>query len=150
MRRAEPDDAPAVRALTRDAYAKWIAVIGREPRPMLADPAAAIRDHRVDLLLVDDALAGLIETIEKPDHLLIESVAVAPGMQGRGHGRRLLAHAEDLALRQGHAELRLYTNAAFATNVALYRRCGYGVVLEEPFLGGTTVHMSKMLARTIG
>ena len=38
-------DATSIRSLVRDAYAKWVPVIGREPRPMVADQEAAIRDH---------------------------------------------------------------------------------------------------------
>ena len=37
LRRAVMADAPAVAALTRDAYAKWVPLIGREPKPMTAD-----------------------------------------------------------------------------------------------------------------
>ena len=37
LRRAVADDAAAVRVLTREAYAKWVPVIGREPLPMRAD-----------------------------------------------------------------------------------------------------------------
>ena len=45
LRRAAPPDAEAVRSLTRKAYAKWIPVIGREPKPMTADYEVAVRDH---------------------------------------------------------------------------------------------------------
>ena len=37
LRQAVPADAPAIRELTRAAYAKWIPLIGREPKPMTAD-----------------------------------------------------------------------------------------------------------------
>jgi ribosomal protein S18 acetylase RimI-like enzyme len=145
FRRAVAADATAVRALTRDAYAKWVPLIGREPKPMQADYARAVQTHRIDLALLDGALAGLIETIEQPGHLLIENVAVAPAFQGCGVGRRLMAHAERLATAQNHAELRLYTNARFAENVALYRRLGYRIDREEAGPLGLTVHMSKRL-----
>jgi len=36
-------DASAIRALTREAYAKWVPVIGREPKPMMADYAKAVQ-----------------------------------------------------------------------------------------------------------
>src|SRR3954468_6900530 len=97
VRRGQPTDAAAIRDLTRQAYAKWVPLIGREPKPMQADYERAVREHRIDLALLDGVLAGLIETIEQPDHLLIENVAVAPAFQGRGLGRRLMAHAERLA-----------------------------------------------------
>ena len=145
IRRATAADAAAVRDLTRSAYAKWVPVIGREPKPMAADHDAAVRDHLVDLLHVGGELAALIETIPAADHLLIENVAVAPAFQGRGHGRRMVAHAEALAASLGYAEMRLYTNKMFAANVLLYRRLGYQVDREEAFPGGIVVHMSKAL-----
>lgn len=138
-------DADAIRALTRDAYAKWVPVIGREPLPMRADYAAAVREHRIDLLRLDGRLVALIEMVPHPDHLLIENVAVAPGFQGKGFGRRLLAHAEQVAASLGHGEIRLYTNQSFAGNLRLYQALGYRVDREEAFMGGLTVHMSKRL-----
>jgi ribosomal protein S18 acetylase RimI-like enzyme len=146
LRRAAAEDAAAVRALTRAAYAKWVPLIGREPKPMQADYERAVREHRIDLALLADELAGLIETIEQPDHLLIENVAVAPAFQGKGIGRRLMAHAEQLAVELGRTELRLYTNARFAENVALYRRLGYRIDREEASTLGVTVYMSKSVS----
>lgn len=146
IRLATAADAAAVRDLTRAAYSRWVPMIGREPLPMRADYAAAIRDHRIDLLLVDGRLAGLVETIDGGDYLLIENVAVDPAMQGRGHGRRLLDHAETVARSLGRPEMRLYTNKAFAANVALYLRHGYVIDREEPFMEGFTVYMSKPLS----
>jgi GNAT superfamily N-acetyltransferase len=145
LRRAVPADAGAVRALTRQAYAKWVPLIGREPKPMQADYERAVREHRVDLAYAGEALAGLIETIAASDHLLIENVAVAPSWQGRGVGRTLMAHAEQLAAALGYGELRLYTNQRFAENVGLYLRLGYRVDREETLPAGVAVHMSKMV-----
>ncbi|MFO1159822.1 MAG: GNAT family N-acetyltransferase [Reyranellaceae bacterium] len=143
LRLAVAADAPAIRALTRLAYAKWVPVTGREPLPMRVDYEAAVRDHRFDLLYREGELAALIETVAGPDHLLIENVAVAPAFQGRGLGRTLVAHAERLAAASGLAEVRLYTNKLFTANVALYQRLGYRIDREESLNGGTAVHMSK-------
>ncbi|MGE0153909.1 MAG: GNAT family N-acetyltransferase [Reyranellaceae bacterium] len=149
IRAATPQDAAAIRALTRAAYARWVPLIGREPLPMTADYEAAVRQHRFDLLQVEGELAGLIETVTQPDHLWIENVAVAPDHQGKGLGRHLLAHAEELARAAGLGELRLLTNAAFAANIVLYRHLGYVIERTEPFRdGGTTVYMSKRLVRS--
>jgi GNAT superfamily N-acetyltransferase len=146
IRRAGQGDAAAIRELTRSAYAKWIPLIGREPVPMAADYDRAVREHMIDLLYVSGGLVALIETVNKTDHLLIENVAVAPPVQGRGYGRFLLDHAERLAASLGLAELRLYTNQRFVTNIELYRRLGYAIDREEPSKGGFIVHMSKRLA----
>jgi len=143
LRPAVATDALAIRDLTRDAYAKWVPVIGREPKPMTADYAAAVRNHRIDLLHMGGELAALIEMIPEADHLLIENVAVSPRFQGRGLGRKLLAHAEQVALSLGHGEIRLYTNKLFAANLQLYARLGYRVDREDEFSFGVVVHMSK-------
>ena len=115
---------------------------------MRADHIAALREHLVDLLYVEGQLAALIEMIPAADHLLIENVAVLPALQGRGLGRRLMAHAEALAVSLGLREVRLYTNKKFASNLELYRRLGYRVDCEEPFMGGTTVYISKLVGQS--
>jgi GNAT superfamily N-acetyltransferase len=72
---------------------------------------------------------------------------VAPDSQGRGLGRVLMAHAEDLAAALGLVELRLYTNQRFAENIRLYLSLGYRIDREEPSaIGGVATHMSKRLA----
>ena len=111
-------DAAAIRELTRAAYAKWVPLIGREPKPMTANYENAVTRHRFDLLYVDGTLAALIETIREADHLLVENVAVSPSFQGRGLGHRLMAHAEVLARELGFGTIRLYTNQRFAENIA--------------------------------
>jgi len=146
LRQAVAADAAAIRALTRAAYAKWVPLIGREPKPMTADYEAALRHHRFDLLYAEGELAALVETIWEPGYLLIENLAVAPAFQGRGLGRMLMAHVEQLAVVSGLAETRLYTNKLFAENLRFYTRLGYRVDREEAFKGGIVVHMSKPTA----
>lgn len=148
LRRAVAADAAAVRALTRDAYAKWVPVIGREPKPMTKNYDTAVRLNRIDLAHVDGELAGLIETIDRSDHLLIENVAVAPSRHGKGLGRALLAHAETVARAAGYREVRLYTNRMFAANVTLYLALGYRIDREEESALGVTTYMSKSLMPT--
>ena len=147
IRRAGPPDAAAVRSLTREAYAQWIPVIGREPLPMKADYEKAVREHEIDLLYSDGQLVALIEVFLTADHLFIENIAVSPEHQGKGLGHHLLSHAEAKAKSAGLPELRLLTNQAFATNVRLYQSVGFRIDrTESHFGGGTTVYMSKELA----
>lgn len=143
--RASGRDASAIRELTRAAYAKWVPIAGREPLPMRVDYDRAVVEHRFDLLHLDGTLSALIETVERPDHLLIENVAVLPKHQGKGLGKRLMVHAETLAADAGLDEVRLYTNKLFAENIRLYLRLGYRVDREEALNGGVAVHMSKRL-----
>ncbi len=139
-------DADAIRGLTREAYAKWVPLIGREPLPMRIDYAEAVKIHRFDLLEVGGRLAALIETVRDGDQLLIENVAVAPAFQGRGFGVRLLKLAEQQAAEAGLVGTRLYTKKLFAENISLYAALGYQVEREEALNGGVAVHMRKALA----
>ena len=49
---------------------------------------------------------------------------VAPDLQGRGLGRRLLAHAEAAAPATA-TTFRLFTGAKSARNLVIYRAAGY-------------------------
>jgi ribosomal protein S18 acetylase RimI-like enzyme len=147
LRPAEPADAAAIRDIVRAAYAKWVPVIGREPLPMRADYDKAVAEHSFDLAVEEDRIVGMIETMLADDHLWIENVCVAPLSQGRGIGRLLLLEqAERRAAGADRPELRLLTNGAFGANVSLYKRHGYAIDREEPFMNGVTVYMSKKLA----
>jgi GNAT superfamily N-acetyltransferase len=145
IRRARPDEAEAIRTLVRRAYAKWIISVGAEPRPMKADYVRALAEHEIWAI---DGRAGCIALIElkpEPDHLLIVNVAVDPGHQGQGLGRRLLTFAETEARRRGVAELRLYTNVRMSENRALYAAYGYRETHEEQRGEFTIVHMAKAI-----
>ena len=83
-----------------------------------------------------DAIVGALVTEERADHLLLETVAVAPGAQGKGYGRLLLERAECDAVELGLTEVRLYTNEAMTENLSFYPRHGYretGRALQDSF-----------------
>jgi len=143
LRRATAEDAAAVRILVHAAYAKWVPVMGREPQPMMVDYDQAIRDHIVDLLLIDGRLAAMIELVLEPDCVLIENVAVRPDLKGRGHGRSLMAHAIEIARSTCRKRLRLFTNSLMIENIALYEHLGYVMDREEITPDGRRlIHMS--------
>ncbi len=138
-RRALAGDAPALRALVRAAYAKWVPLIGREPKPMTADYDKAVREHLVFVVEAPGRLDAAIELIPASDHLLVENVAVAPTAQGRGLGTQLMDVAERVARDLGLKELRLYTNAKFFENIVLYEKLGYTITERAAIPGGGEV-----------
>ena len=146
LRRAGPADASAIAALVDAAYAKWVPILGRKPMPMLVDYGRAVIEHRIDVIEAAGSLAALIETINAPDHLFIENIAVAPAQQGQGLGVSLLQHAETLARDSRLDTLRLLTNGLMQTNIGLYQRHGYRIThVEERAPGWSVVHMAKSL-----
>ena len=112
---------------------------------MRADYHRAVAEHTIDLLMDGSELAGIVETILRPDPLWIENVAVAPERQGSGHGRLLMPHVAKRALEAKRFEIRRQTNQAFVADPALYAKLAYAVDHAEPFRGGEIVHMGKRI-----
>ncbi len=144
-----PEDASAIAALTNAVYAKWVPILGRLPLPMRMDYDEALRSHEFTLAERDGALVGLIETEDRAGHLYIVNVAVAEASQGRGLGRRLIAHAEKAARAKGFGEVRLMTNALYEVNIRLYAFLGYEIYARENFLNGVGVMMRKRIERPL-
>jgi GNAT superfamily N-acetyltransferase len=146
MRRARPDEAGAVRALVEAAFARHVEAVGRRPAPMDDDHAARIAAGEQYVSEGVDGLAASIVLVDAGDHLVVNNVAVAPALQGRGLGRALLAFAEAEARRRGFAEVRLHTNAAMADNLVMYPKLGYAEVGRETRGGFHRVLFIKSLA----
>lgn len=128
VRLAIEDDVPALRSVAIEAYEHYVPRIGRTPAPMTADYAAAVRDRHAWLVTEPDSpqeILGFVVLVPRPDHLLLENVAVRPRAQGRGIGTRLLGMADLQARRHGLDEIRLYTNEAMTENLTYYPRHGY-------------------------
>jgi GNAT superfamily N-acetyltransferase len=146
IRAAELADATAVREIVNAAYRSYIPRIGKPPGPMLDDYAKRISDGQVWVLAGADGIAGILVLEETPDGLLLDNIAVAPGHQGKGHGRALLEFAEAQAVHRGWREIRLYTNALMTENIALYGRIGYVETARVTEKGFDRVYMTKRLA----
>lgn len=143
IRRATTADVTAIQQVVADAYTKYIERIGRPPAPMTADYAAALRHSRVWVLEHDDTIVGALVTEDHTDHLLLETVAVAPSVQGMGYGRLLLERAEHDAVELGLTKVRLYTNEAMTENLSFYPRHGYRETHRAVDDGFRRVYFSK-------
>jgi ribosomal protein S18 acetylase RimI-like enzyme len=145
VRPAEPEEAAAVGDLVRASYSKYVERIGREPAPMLEDYAALVRAGEVWVLAEGGEVLGVLVMRPAEDHLFVDNVAVAPGHQGRGLGRELLAFAEARARRDGLSEVRLYTNEKMHENLAVYARLGFEETGRRLDGGYQRVFMRKRL-----
>jgi ribosomal protein S18 acetylase RimI-like enzyme len=145
VRPAEPEEAAAVGDLVRASYSKYVERIGREPAPILEDYAALIRAGEVWVLAEGEELLGVLVMRPAEDHLFVDNVAVAPGHQGRGLGRELVAFAEARARRDGLPEVRLYTNEKMHENLAVYAKLGFEETGRRLDGGYRRVFMRKRL-----
>ena len=87
IRSALADDAARIGAIARAAYTKYIARIGREPSPMVADFAAEIAADHVVVIEVGGAVAGYMIAWPETDAYFIEAIAIEPARQGQGLGQ---------------------------------------------------------------
>jgi ribosomal protein S18 acetylase RimI-like enzyme len=138
-------DAAEARAVTRAAYARWVPVIGREPAPMSADLAPLAEVGALRIAEEDGRAVGVLVLVPHPDHLVLESVAVAPDAQGRGIGSALLDAAEHEALAAGLPEIRLYTHERMTDNIARYEHRGYVETRRATEDGFRRVFLTKRL-----
>jgi GNAT superfamily N-acetyltransferase len=146
IRRAAAPDIGALRAVTDAAYAHYIPRIGRQPAPMTADYADAVRGGQAWLAVQDGQVVGVAVLADQDDHLLLENLAVLPAAQKTGIGARLLALAEEQARSRGFGEIRLYTNQAMTENLAYYPRHGYTETHRAGQGGFRRVFFRKLLS----
>lgn len=143
---ATQDDVVAIERLVTDAYSKYIPLIGKPPSPMLADYRALVSADAVWVAKDGGAVAGVLVLLPRPDHLLLDNVAVAPERQRTGLGRHLIAFAERQSAAWGYADIRLYTHALMDENTALYARLGFEETGRAHQDGYDRVFMRKRLA----
>jgi ribosomal protein S18 acetylase RimI-like enzyme len=145
MRRAQAADLDGLREIAAAAYAVYTSRIGRPAAPISADYAGAIGRDEAWVAVEDGEILGLLVLIARPDHLLLENVAVRPSLQGRGVGSALLDLADREAARLGLTEIRLYTNVVMTENLAWYPRHGYAETHRAEQDGYQRVFFSRRL-----
>jgi GNAT superfamily N-acetyltransferase len=147
IRPARAEEAEAIHALVRSAYAMYVPRIGREPAPMTDDYAELIAGGKVWVMDDEGDLAGVVVLDDTPEALQVDNVAVRPEYQGRGLGRALLSFADDEARRRGYDAVILYTNLHMTENVGRYPRLGYVEVGRGHEHGFDRVFFRKELFR---
>src|SRR5262249_15738419 len=100
IRRATAGDTARIGAIARAAYAKYVARIGREPAPMVADFAGHIVAGHVVVVETAGAVDGCMIAWAGTGPYFVDNVAVDPARQGRGLSRTLMRHAADAAQRR--------------------------------------------------
>jgi GNAT superfamily N-acetyltransferase len=145
IRIANTADVSAVTRIVECAYRHYIPRMGKPPGPMLDDYSARASEGVVWVIEDAKTIVGILVLLPKPDHLLLDNIAVSPSHQGRGFGRRLLEFAEAEALRQGYQEIRLYTHETMIENQRLYAAIGYKETGHGTETGYERVFMRKQL-----
>jgi len=134
-----------VTACVQAAYRHYVARNGKYPAPMRDDYARVIAEHDVTIAERGGEIVGVLVVKEAAEGFLLDNVAVRPGCQGLGLGRRLLELAEDKARARGYDSIYLYTQEIMTENQAIYERFGYVEYARRRELGLDRVYMRKAL-----
>jgi GNAT superfamily N-acetyltransferase len=90
----------------------------------LAEPGAGLALARAGTFAV--GFAAWCRT-DAPATAKLDKLYVRADRHGQGVGRRLVAHVEDAARRDGATTLILNVNKRNASSIEFYRRCGFAV-----------------------
>ena len=145
IRRAIPADLDDIRSCACAAYARYVPRMGRDPAPMHADFAGQIAHGDVYVAHVRGRFAGYVVYYPGSDELVLENVAVRPGLTGKGIGKALIGDAERAARRWGFGKISLYTNEAMVENLGMYPKLGYREVERKTQQGFRRVFFEKKL-----
>ena len=140
VRRAPPDfgDWERIRALILAAFAYMDSRINPPSSALrLTAPSMKADADKGALLIAEraDDLVGCVFAQVKGDALYIGKLAVRPGLQGAGIGRKLVDAAREEARRRGLVMLELQTRVELTENHATFARMGFVKTAETAHEG---------------
>jgi len=141
------DDAGEVLTLQRAAYVTEAQLYDDLRLPPLVQSLDELRAELAGSrglgLRLGSRLVGAVRTREDGGRLHVNRLTVAPDLQGRGLGSRLLAAAET---DTDATEATLFTGHLSVANIRLYERSGYVEERRDVVHPGLTlVHLTKQL-----
>lgn len=134
--RLPPEEAGEVMTLQRAAYATEAQIYGDPFLPPLTQTLPDLIDELNDPALgarTGGRLVGAVRWTIEGEVAQIGRLIVAPDMQGRRIGTRLLRAAEDAS---GTRVFELFTGHLSEANIRLYQREGYSITRREPLHEG--------------
>jgi len=122
---AKAEDLPAIKPMVDAAYSKYIGRLGKLPAAMRANYDKLVETQSLYVLRAGGYLVGSVLLSKDENSIKVSNLVVDPAAQGRGYGRVLMGHAEDMARAQGLGAVTLFTNERMHENIALYRKMGF-------------------------
>lgn len=163
FRPAGPADAGAIAQLRTDAADHLTGRFGKGPWSSRTTPRGVAGDLARGIVVLAHDGSALVGTLSlttrkpwaiKPEYftparcpLYLINMAVAPGWQGRGVGRQMLAEAEAIARAWPADAIWLDAFDAPAGAGGFYARCGYTEVRRALYRGNPLVYLERRLDR---
>lgn len=137
IRRAAADDAPAIECLYRELVSDSLVCV-------LPEQIVALSGSPTSFLLIaesDGIGCGTALLTVCPDVMygqqpfgVIENIVVAQASRGRGFGRCLLGHIEQLAIANHCTKLMLLSSRTRETAHSFFRSCGFASDTKRAFV----------------
>lgn len=161
LEQAEPGDAPEIAALQNSVSAALSVEFGEGHWSIVTTPDAVLRKMRTDRVLRLRLRRRIVATLrlsgkkpwaidracfvagQRPLYLL--DMAVAPGLQRRGLGRRCLAEAAAIARAIDADAIRLDAYDAPAGAGGFYAACGFTEVSRVVYRGVPLIYFELLL-----
>lgn len=147
---ATSGDMPELFTLTRACWVQEAQANDALDSPALVESMDALRASLETtttwLARAGGRLVGSVRTEDRGDEWYIGRLMVAPDLQGRGLGRRLLEHAEFTAPERV-TQFALTTGSRSVDNLRMYRKAGYRVAPGHQEHPGVTELVKRRRAR---
>ncbi len=124
-----PEDAGETLTLQRAAFVQEALIYGSVQMPPFTQTLEELRAELVENLgcvaREGGRMLGAVRAQTDGELLLIGRLVIAPDVQGRGIGSRLLEAVEQRGREAGCREAELFTGSLSEANLRLYTRTGY-------------------------
>jgi len=152
VRLARTEDAPAILAVIRGAFAQYDDIL-EPPSGAMSETvetvAARLGDEICLVACAATTPVGCVFYKEIGEAIYFSRLAVLPERRGQGLARRLIAEIEAAACAAGAAAVTLGVRIALPGNVALFAALGYrevGRTAHPGFSEPTSIAMEKRIA----
>ena len=146
IRKAAANDLSKIEQIARTAYQKYVARIGKEPAPMLADFSTHLNDDTI--FVVEDGrgrdIIAYAVIVVKEGQFWLENIAVEPAHSAQGVGTELIHFVEGFIADFADAYY-LYTNIKMIENIDWYQRIGFTEIKRMTEDGFERVYFCKKL-----
>jgi N-acetylglutamate synthase-like GNAT family acetyltransferase len=129
IRRATPQDAPAIATVLRRVFLDYRHHLSREALVVVTPSAEEICQRMTEgtiwVALQEGEIVGTVGAIPKSDGAYLRSMAILPCARGQGIGKMLLQHAEAFAQEIAQNRVYLVTASFLNRSVRLYEKFGF-------------------------
>jgi putative acetyltransferase len=129
VRRAGPEDAPAIAAVLHQSFVEFKALYTEggfaATTPGAAQILTRLQEGPVWVAVREGVVLGTVAAVVKGESVYIRGMAVLPSARGLGAGARLLQQIGSWASSEGYSRLFLNTTPFLDSAIRLYERLGF-------------------------